>query len=412
MATVQETLQTPQRLNRLRDRFRRLTLHGTLAFGLMVATDAIVIVDVAVWAGQRFAPPPVSFIQGQTTYFAEMFYAFAYGLMGWILASRLPRNPLGWIFQILGVSMAAQMAATFLVQQGHQIFRPLDFALLLGAWAGSSLHLPLIIMLSATIFALFPTGRPLSPRWAVGIWATIAGSLLTMLHVGTLREGLLWYPSLPNPFAAPAFLTQFLSWLGVLGLVLIVVGVVICAASIAVRYRRADDDEQAQVRWIALAVLLLAGAGVPFIIARYGLRMDYANGSILLTIALLAGCFLPVAAAIAILRYRLYNIDLIINRALVYIPLTAFLGGMYASGVALFQRVFIAVTGDRSDAAIVITTLVLASLFTPVKNSLQAIVDRRFKPKGPDHHVAPTDIQLLAERVAALEAQLPKRRRS
>jgi hypothetical protein len=97
----------------------------------------------------------------------------------------------------------------------------------------------------------------------------------------------------------------------------------------------------------------------------------------------------------------------ILNRALVYIPLTGILGGLYAAGVALFQRLFMTVTGDRSDAAIVITTLVMAGLFTPVKNSLQNFVDRRFKPAGatqPDSHHE--QIHTVEQRLEQLEGRL------
>jgi hypothetical protein len=87
----------------------------------------------------------------------------------------------------------------------------------------------------------------------------------------------------------------------------------------------------------------------------------------------------PVAAGIAILKYRLYDIDLLINRTLVYVPLTGILAGLYAASIALFQKLFVGITGEKSDAAIVITTLILASSFTPIKNSLQSTVDKRFK---------------------------------
>jgi hypothetical protein len=142
--------------------------------------------------------------------------------------------------------------------------------------------------------------------------------------------------------------------------------------------------------------------------------MDYASGELLLQVAVGAGCFLPIAAAVAVLRHRLYDIDLIINRALVYIPLTGILGGLYTAGVALFQRLFVALTGDRSDAAIIVTTLVLASMFTPIRNWLQAMVDRRFKPASAhaaaaDIHAAHSSIQELSERVALLEQQLDPR---
>ena len=91
----------------------------------------------------------------------------------------------------------------------------------------------------------------------------------------------------------------------------------------------------------------------------------------------------PIAAGIAILRYRLYDIDLLINRTLVYVPLTGILAGVYSASIALFQKLFVAITREQSDAAIVITTLILASSFTPIKNGLQGAVDKRFK-EAPD----------------------------
>jgi len=128
---------------------------------------------------------------------------------------------------------------------------------------------------------------------------------------------------------------------------------------------------------------------------------------------LVAGCFLPIAAAVAVLRHRLYDIDLILRRAFVYIPLTALLGGLYAAGVALFQRIFVAATGDTSDAAIVFATLVLAGMFTPARNWLQTFVDRRFKPESEkehdQEHTLFEDVSLTVDqRVAMLEARIAR----
>jgi hypothetical protein len=104
---------------------------------------------------------------------------------------------------------------------------------------------------------------------------------------------------------------------------------------------------------------------------------------------------IPVTLTIAILRHRLYNIDVIINRALVYGALTAILAGLYTASISLFQRVFQAATGQKSDAAIVLTTLVLASAFTPIRTRLQTVVDQRFK----DVHDARHRLDALAEEV-------------
>lgn len=396
-----------------------------LAGLLFVVTVAAILVDVALWAGQRFQAPPVSFVSGQWILVLEMFMAVSYAAMGWLLATRLVRNALGWIFLAIGLAMALQLTATFMVQQGHQAFRALQPMELWGAWLSSTVHLPLTITLYAIVFLIFPDGRPLSTRWSWAGWVTVAGAALVITAAGLSPVGLVWFPSLPNPLAAPTSVGPALVALGLTGLVLLVAGTLAATAAMFVRYRRAGDVQRAQLRWIAVAVLLLAGGGLPFVISRYALRMDYSSGEVLLVIAVAAGCFLPVAAAIAVLRHRLYDIDLIINRALVYIPLTAILGGMYTAGVALSQRVFVAFTGDRSDAAIVISTLVVASMFTQVKNWLQGVVDRRFKPATGFFSSGPTtapatvgvaaatavdsgSLEELSARVAQLELQLSR----
>jgi hypothetical protein len=376
-----------------------------LATLMLVAAVLAVAVDIALWAGQRFRPPPVSFIQGQSVFVAEMFYAVAYAGMGWLLATRVSRNPLGWIFLVLGASMSTQLSITFIVQQGHEAFRQLDPAVHLAAWFASSVHLPSVVLLNVLVFLLFPTGRPLSARWALAGWIAGAGTLLVILGVGLSPEGIAWYPSLANPLAAPMAMRLPLAATTIAGLALMVLGVVIATASMIARYRRATADQRAQLRWIAVAVIALSITGLPFIVVRYGLQADYASGHLLLATALIAGCFLPVAAAVAVLRHRLYDIDVILNRALVYLPLTALVGGMYTGGVAFTQRVFVAITGDTSDAAIVITTLVVASLFTQVRNSLQGFVDHRFKPAGSPH-AAHHDALTIEQRVAMLEERI------
>jgi hypothetical protein len=185
-----------------------------------------------------------------------------------------------------------------------------------------------------------------------------------------------------------------------------VAGVLVGVTSLIVRYRRSADVQRAQMRWIAAAVAILAAGGLPFVIVRYGLQLEYRAGALLMAVALVAGCFLPVAAAIAILRHRLYDIDLILNRALVYIPLTGILGGLYTAGVVLFQRISVAFTGNTSDAAIIVSTLVMASLFTPVRNWLQGFVDRRFKPASGTGGLAQDETLTVEQRLALLEQRM------
>lgn len=376
---------------------------------LLALTVLFVALCVALWAGIRFQPPHISFIQGSVVFVAEFFYAISYAAMGWLLATRVPRNLLGWLFLFLGLAMAAQLAVTFSIEGIYQAFRPLDTSLLFGAWVASSLHLPLTVLLTTVVFLRFPTGKLLSKRWAIAGWMTLVGALIVGIAVGLNPSGLAWYPSLPNIFGAPFETRAALQTAELVGLVLMVTGAVIATISMVFRYRQSADVQRAQMRWIAAAVLLFAGAGLPFVIVRYALDLPYSAGHLLMALALAAGCFLPVAAAIAILRHRLYDIDLILNRALVYIPLTGILGGLYAAGVALFQRLFTAVTGDKSDGAVVITTLVLAGMFTPIKNWLQTFVDKRFKPLAAAQTGPIEDVELtIDQRVGLLEERLAR----
>jgi hypothetical protein len=147
--------------------------------------------------------------------------------------------------------------------------------------------------------------------------------------------------------------------------------IVLGALSLAIRYRRADVVEAAQIRWIAL----VAGvAAIALAISAFQIDpwSDVAFG-----IGLVVLACVPIAIGIAITRYHLYDIDRLINRALVYGSLTAILAGIFTAGIGLAQRLFVAITGESSDAAIVLTTLVVATLYAPLRKRLEAIVDRR-----------------------------------
>jgi hypothetical protein len=143
-------------------------------------------------------------------------------------------------------------------------------------------------------------------------------------------------------------------------------------AAVVARYRRGSPVERQQQRWFLAAVLV---AALPLALS----LLPGTGGATAGFVAGLGLLLVPIAVGIAVTRYRLYEIDHLINRTLVYVPLTALLAGLYAATVALLQRVFQAVTGDTSDAAIIISTLILASVFTPVRKWLEGIVERRFK---------------------------------
>jgi hypothetical protein len=141
-------------------------------------------------------------------------------------------------------------------------------------------------------------------------------------------------------------------------------------------YRTGNPQEKRQLRWIVWSLVI---ALVPFLFLSVLPPLVGLPDQLPEPLLGVLWWALPTSFAIAILRERLFDIDLIINRTLVYVPLTAILAGLYSASVTLFQKLFIASTGQKSDAAVVMSTLVLATAFTPFKNSLQKSVDKRFK---------------------------------
>jgi len=221
----------------------------------------------------------------------------------------------------------------------------------------------------------FPDGRLPSPRWrwpvAVAVGVIGLATFLQLTRPGALIGAAAG--ARRNPFgidAMPAALSDVafpLVSIGILAITLF--GVV----AVVVRYKRGDPVARQQLRWflaaVSIAALPLALTAIPPI-----------GGPATALVAAIGLILVPIAVGIAVTRYRLYEIDHLISRTLVYVPLTALLAGLYAATVTLLQRVFQSVTGDKSDAAVIISTLILASVFTPLRKWLEGIVERRFKP--------------------------------
>ena len=148
--------------------------------------------------------------------------------------------------------------------------------------------------------------------------------------------------------------------------------VLLAAGSLFVRYRRGDSIVRAQLRWFGLIAVVVV---IAFVLA----TLLAENGEVFFGIGVTAIACLPITIGVAITRYRLYDIDLIINRAIVYGTLTAILAGIFTAGVGLGQRLFVAFTGESSDAAIVLVTLVVATLYAPLRKRIEAVIDKRFK---------------------------------
>jgi hypothetical protein len=308
--------------------------------------------------------------------------AVPYALVGALITWHRPRNRIGWL--MVGLGITANLAV---VGAGYAraLLPASDAADLVGALAWST-----GMMLVTLLIQLFPTGRPLSARWRPLVWMTV-----------------LWLPAVA--FVASSTAQDAAQLAVVVSLALLGLGAVVSAF---LRFARSRGDERQQLKWFAYAAavfFVLAGLGLTGALGR-----DWSP-----PVGTAAFYVLPVGVAVAILRHRLYDIDVLISRTFVYGTLVAILAGLYTASITLFKSLFVAATGEESDAWIVITTLVLATSFTPIKRHLEAVVERRFKE--PDETTAPatagtaqgadvlTELRDLSERLARVESLLAAR---
>jgi hypothetical protein len=309
-----------------------------------------------------------------TRFAAALTPLVAFPVVGALIASRQPRNPVGWQLLAVGAlfmldgTTGAYARYTLAVARGS-----LPGGLVL-AWLGALAFAPIVWVLLILLPLYFPTGRLLSPRWRLVAWA---GGLFTVLAlVGNgLRPDIAEIAGIgavPNPFAIPSAI-HVLDLLLTLALPFLIVGIGGAVAAIVVRFRRARGVERAQLKWFTYAASLTP---LPFI--AHDLAPALADPLFAVILPLV-----PVSIGIAILRYRLYDIDRVINRTLVYGLLTALLGAVYTLGVFGLGQLLNPVTG-ASTLAVAASTLAVAALFQPARRRVQAVVDRRFNRRRYD----------------------------
>ena len=380
-----------------------------VAWVMPLAAWACLLVALVLWAAVDFAPPPARFVRGPAIPAAQLAVAAAYAAIGLFLARNLPRHAHGWMFQVVGVvSALVVLESTYLAftWERTRSFTGTETS----AWLVSSFSFPIVFALGPTTIVLFPDGRLPGRRWWLVVAASLAGAALLAVALAFQPGPISYFPALVNPFAAQGAASRLVALALPLSLVLIVSALAAAVAATVVRYRGADERERLQLKWICFGLVLVAVTG-GFYVAGFTLFGYYSDvGELSAFVMTVSTVVPPIAAAIAIRRHRLYDIDLIINRTLVYLPLTAVLGGLYSASVVFFQRVFVALTGNTSDAAIVLSTLILAGAFTPLRDELKALADRRFRPRRdpgspPQVHDAGEaltrrEVEMIAARVA------------
>jgi hypothetical protein len=276
-----------------------------------------------------------------------------------------PLNPIGWLFCFFGLGVSFSI---FSNDYGARSLPALTvWFYWLDRWLWALAFLPLITILPL----LFPAGQPPTPRWRWVLWLALAGILLIALSSMTMP----WPPAetnLINPTGLPGLVT-FLDILFNLGLLLVVIGAAGGVLAVVWRYRRAAGYERLQLKWfVAGAGATILGATALFFLSVLG-RTELG-----LLVNAVGALFLPLTVGVAILRYRLYDIDVIVRRTLVYALLTAILAVIYFGSVIALQAFLRTLTGQESQLAIVGSTLAIAALFTPLRQRIQNVIDRRF----------------------------------
>jgi hypothetical protein len=301
----------------------------------------------------------------------------AFSTVGVLVASRRPENPIGWLFCcgafVWGLGELGLEYGVYALVTAPGALPAGVWAALFGAWARGLGGFFMVLFL----LLLFPTGRLPSRRWRVVVWAAMGYvALFTTVNWLSPVTQDFRLSSVRNPLGIDLEVMNLLGGVLYLSLPLLVLA---SGAAVIVRFRRSKGDERQQIKWFAYAVVVMV-----FLFTlgfSFGLTQVARVGPLVFAVPL-AG--LPVAVGIAILRHRLYDIDLLINRTLVYGSLTATLIALYFAGIVLLQRLFVLLTGERSTLAVVASTLLIAALFNPLRRRVQAFVDRRFYRKKYD----------------------------
>src|SRR4051812_10674532 len=249
---------------------RSLAHARALALGGLAFSLAGVAVGLVLWAGQRFAPPPMSFVTSDIPIAVHMAMVIAYSLVGALLTARRPGNPIGWLFLAIGMLASVVPPIDFLVAAvGGQFVAPAPTTVLL-AWLASNFHLPMTGAIVIVVFLIFPDGHSLPGRWSQAGWLAIGGSLLVGFGQALDPSGLRWYPTMPNPTALPPAYGNVAIPVQLIGLVGVMVALAIATWAMVLRYRHYAPETRRGLGAIGATVLTLAGAGGALLVVRYG----------------------------------------------------------------------------------------------------------------------------------------------
>ena len=341
------------------------------AFALLVVVAVSIPAGILTIADSSSAAIPGFVFESLTLIF--------FALVGALISFKRPDNAVGSLFC---VSALAWSVSSFMLDYATHglVVRPgsLPAANWLGVvgWATQSLGFYLMFTF---LLLLFPTGHVPSPRWRPVFYAAlilIVGLMLQTLFGATADNGSQLSHVLKNPMAVlNDDVSNFLQTVLFVGLFIVAI---LCGVSLIARARRASGVERQQIKWLGFAAMVCVCFVIVLIVAIF-----VTNGGLDSLFFSLPPVVIAAATGVSILRYRLFDIDVIIRRTLVYGLLTAILAGVYFVGVVGVQRILGVLTGQRTHQTqptilIVVTTLLVAALFQPLRQRLQRFIDRRF----------------------------------
>jgi hypothetical protein len=307
----------------------------------------------------------------------------AFMVTGVVIVAHRPGNAVGWIFSAIGLLVATGTLATYYAEYAY-VTRPGSLpGAILAAWYSQQTWYPMLTLVFVFTPLLFPTGRLLSARWRpVAVAAVVATAGITALtSLQATLKPLNEHYAVPNPIGLAGIQDPENSPVGAVlfGLLLLCMGAAVL--SLALRFRRSKGVERQQLKWFTYAgtLVVLWLPATNYLLP--GVLPDVAAVHALFWSAV---AFVPVSAGIAILRYRLFDIDRIINRTLVYGLLTALLGALYAGVVLVLGQLFSGIGDNPPSWIIAGATLAVAAVFQPARHRIQQAVDRHFNRRKYD----------------------------
>src|SRR5215211_6755063 len=301
-----------------------------------------------------------------------------FSVVGAIIASRQPRNAIGWLFcgigLVVGLNSLAGGYAEYRLSGGSSLGSLAETAAWFASWSWTLwVYVP-----TSFLLLLFPDGRLPSPRWRPVAWCAALGLIGFVAGIALEPGPLGDFPKITNPYGVHSLI---LDTVAVTGVILASASMVASAVSLIVRMRRAGRAQRQQIKWLAYGGALVVGA-----VFASGVISTIWSPDVGIALTSFGLLGLPIFTGVAIARYRLYDIDLVINRTLVYGALTAALVAVYFGGVATLQALMRALTGQEQQPqlAIVVSTLAIAALFNPLRGRIQGFIDRRFYRKKYD----------------------------